>query len=799
MKKLFYILSVAAAAALVSCQEKELLPRDASPAEVANCYGVYFPAQEASGDHVFSPVDDTVIEITVARTNDKGDITVPVKATYSEEGIFVPEEIVFADGQKETTIQVRFDNAKEGVNYKASFVIEDAQYASIYNSNPVALDFSIMRVEMVYFLDPKTKQPAKVTFAQGSWNEVHTGYIKYYELDGVRHCVTEQEELVGEGSTKGGFWGQDPEVHLEFDWYLGGKESCSCDEGSHSSAIPEGVDGVPAGAQMIRVHPRGIVDYGGDYKFYPYDYFSYYQDKNAYARGFLHFINANELYTNVSYYDGNGGFFFWIYGYTSAAAGWVGDWAQDYDIVGVASGFTRTDYSFSVETDYSSNGQTPIYMEAGVDVASVKYAVYEGELTATQVANKVAAIADGSDASTVFSAFETEEGKKYATLQLAPETTGIYTFVAVAYDGESKPKDQNSGSVVFKHVASEDVEKYTVDMYAFTEDTPERYKNYHKYDSFAIGVVGTDLTDVHLGIFTEADLKKYGSTTILETVKVDSEGDYTLNEASLAMVNGDGGLYDVLSGVKASTTYFVIAWGTNGSMETYSIATYTTEAVPYNWKSLGKGTLTDGLLMPDWQIPDVTVACDLYEEESTPGLFMVTGFQLALASVFYNVDEEVLLPYEGETGNWWNAQIVIDATNPDNVSIAAQDYGIYSNGEYLYALIQAENGTYDGSKITFPASKMYIGYTGNGKWYYGNPEGTFCITFPNAQEAPALTPASTGSVKSEPLHANSKVFEKPEMTFERNPKPVTVAASTSSVRKEKKTGNKDFGPFETIQ
>ena len=89
MKKIFYILSLLAAAsiALVSC-EPEITPHEPGEPETNGCYGVYFPTQAASGDHVYSPVQDKVLDVTVARTNTSGAITVPVKMTFSEDGIF---------------------------------------------------------------------------------------------------------------------------------------------------------------------------------------------------------------------------------------------------------------------------------------------------------------------------------------------------------------------------------------------------------------------------------------------------------------------------------------------------------------------------------------------------------------------------------------------------------------------------------------------------------------------------------------------------------------------------------------
>lgn len=800
MKKLFYILSVAAAAALtlVSCQEKELLPREDSPAEVANCYGVYFPAQEASGDHVFSPVEEPVMEITVARINDKGNITVPVKTSFSEDGIFVADKITFVDGQKETTFQVRFPEAKEGVKYAASFVIEDTQYASIYNSNPIALDFSIMRVKMEYFLNPKTKEPAKVTFTQGDWNEVHTAYIKFYEVDGIRHCVTEQEELVGEGSKDGGFWGQDPNVHFEFDWYLGGDEECSCDEGSHSSLIPEGIDGVPAGAQMIRVQPRGIVDYGGGYLMLPYDYFSYYQDKNAYARGFLHFIDANELYDSVSYYDGNGGFFFWIYGYTSAAVGWAGSWAQGIDIVGIAEGFSRVDYSLSVESDYPSKGVSPIYVETGLDVDAIQYAIYEGELTATQINNKIAAISDGTDPSELFNEFTVDEDEaiKYATLEVSPEATGIYTLVAVALDAAKTA--QNSASVSFQYISAEDEETYAVNVHVLAEDTPARYVDYHAYDSFAFAIYGSELTEVHVGIVESAKVEdEKDAAAYVLALKNDDEA--AVSEEILAQINAAGGYYTVATGMKAATKYAVIVWATNGYEESVVSALYTTEKLPYVWNSLGKGTLTDGFFFALFSRDDATVPCDVYQEANNPGLYMITNYQLPLAAAFFGITTDDMAPYEG--GNWVATELLIDASDPNAVSIPEQDYGVCVNSKYGFVqIVSNQDGVLADNAITFPVDGLGVGL-GSAGWYDGNPQGTFKIALPTEQDVPnvdssyPLAGTANAQVTNCVLSANAQKAQKPVVKFERDPKPVKASVNATASRKVKSKA-KEFKTFE---
>ena len=775
MKKLSYILSFVAVALFtaVSC-EKEVAPIDpaANPAEVANCYGVFFPAQDASGDHTYSPVDNPVIEITVGRTNDADAITVPVKATYSEDGIFVPEDITFAAGQKETTFKVDFSKAAEGTKYSASFVIEDPQYASLYNSNPIAIDFSIMRVEMKDFMTEDGSKKAMITFSDDVfWGEVHDDvYLQYYEVDGIRYCETTGGKLVSplDGGTEGvGPWGTG--VQLKFKWYTKVQMAIGEDNFDFIEVEPQyhGWDNANRNSQVWFA-----------------DYYNYYQANAStpYDGDAIKFFTNNGENYPPCYYDGHGGFIFNLAYYMPTSGGyWYG-----FNLkapVGIAEGYVRVDYSFKAETDYSADGATPVFLEAGVDVASIKYAIYEGELTPTQVGNKVAAITDGTDASTEFTEFEEDEEGKFATLQLSPETTGLYTFVAVAYD--AKKEAQNSASVVFKHIAAGDVEEHAVDVSVFTEDTPARYTSYHKYDSFAYGVAGTDLTDVHVAIFKFDDVAA-DSETYFNAVKADAKGTYALSAEDLAAVNGEGGFYTVATGMPAKTKLIVLVWATNGDMEDWVYATYTTDKLPYVWNSLGKGTLTDGFLMPVFGEDDVTLTTDVYEEATTPGLYMVTGFQLELCAAFYGMSMEELEPYGGEGSNWWNAQIVVDATDPAAVYIGEQDYGIYVNSTYGYVQIDSEpTGTLENGVITFPAKNMYLGLTNYG-WLYGNSNGTFKITLPSAgASAPVLNSVSNGAKTNFVLARDAREYAKPVVKFERDPQPVKVAAQVNYTRKEK--------------
>ena len=772
MKKLAYILSLVAAAAftVVSC-EKEPEAHPFGPAETAGCYGVFFPSQEASGSHVFSPVQDPSIDIIVKRTNTNGSITVPVKTTFSEDGIFTMNDISFADGQDETTFTVRFDNAKEGANYSASFTIEDNNYASLYNSNPISLDFSVMRVEMKTFMTEDGKEKANVTFSDPSFlEEIHDDiYIQYYEIDGIRYCETIGGKTVysNNGLEDGtGVWGTD--VQMKFKWYT--KKTVTVNDVDY---------------QWIEVEPVPTGFNSSNGPIYMGDYYWMRSDmglgNGSYTSSYDRYVNGSDGYL-PSYYDGHGGFIFnsayWIHGTTS----WYG--YKDSTPLAIAAGYIRVDYTFELEADYTSMGVTPISVEAGADVTSIKYAVYEGELTATQIGYKVDAIIDGSDESVSFDEFEfdEEEAKNYATLGVAPEKTGMYTIVAVAYSEDGKP--QNSANAIFKHIAAGDQEEYEVDLTVFTEDTPARYASYHSYDSFAYGVIGKDLTDAHIAIFKLDDVMD-DVDGYFDAVKADSKGNYAVSADVLKAINGEGGYYTVAKGLAAKTDYIVIAWATNGDMDAWDYDIYTTDKLPYNWNSLGKGLINDGFFNYLFNNkPETTASCDVYEEAKTPGLYMVTGFQCAVAAGFFGVSEELMAQYEN--GNWRNAEVVIDATNPNAVTIEEQDYGILVNSAYGFFQIRSSKpGTLKDGVITFPKEGLDCYLDGYG-WIAANDEGTFSVTLPSAvPAAPAAAPARNGEVKDVVLTKPAVRSEESMMSFERDPQPIKVNVTVSHERKAK--------------
>ena len=542
MKNIFRTLFCLAAASTVlfSCQENE--PYEWGEDDVTGCYGVYFPAQEAAGSHTLDPTQEPSATITVKRTNTDGAITVPVVTTFSEQGVFEVSPISFENGQSETTFTLSFPNAEEGTTYSASILIQDPQYASRYNSNPVAIDYSVMRVSWNEFASPDGKSSV-VTFTEGWWGEEHDVHIKYYEVNGLRHCKidgTETCDYEYDGSKcQGGIWGNG--VDFDFTW----------DPKTNKINVPKQV--------MFTHSSYGYV--------YVYGWYEFFISDGGYSasgwNGADDFYAKNGAAYPQSYYDGNGGFYFNLKYYVPGVGGWT---PATFDVVGIAAGYTRVDYSIGLTSYETSDGVLPVALKLGADVAKVKYAVYDGNLTATQISNKVAGITDGSE--TNVSEYVPVEGKNVIGVTL--EKTGVYTLVAVTFDASGEAHE--SASVGFDYVAKGDeVPVYVHCGLAATDKyTPEGYTSENSLEYY---VYGKDLKDVKIGIFSQADMSD--AQACVKSLM----GSNSVSAAVLAEIN-DKGVTDIETGLSPGTTYYMLVWASNGYESDIVSASATTNGDP---------------------------------------------------------------------------------------------------------------------------------------------------------------------------------------------------------------------------
>ena len=190
---------------------------------------------------------------------------------------------------------------------------------------------------------------------------------------------------------------------------------------------------------------------------------------------------------------------------------------------------------------------------AGADVASVKYAAFEGALYATQVAKNVEEIIDGTVASQTVTAEELAQASN--TLNVSFEETGVYTVVAVSFDEQGTA--QQSASVTFSYVAADDevpvvltVGLGSADKYVPAGVNTDTALEYWAY--------GQDLESVKLGVFSAQDIAK-DIDACVEKVAASA----SVKAEIIEEINGEG-YVSVVDKLNPGTEYYLIAVASNG-------------------------------------------------------------------------------------------------------------------------------------------------------------------------------------------------------------------------------------------
>lgn len=777
MKKFNKIFSMSLAAMLVaglfSCVE-EAPEYVGGEADIKDCPGAFFPTQEAAGDHTFDPTMERTLNVTISRTDSVvlNEISVPVAITADSKGIYVVNgtpidsatvvNITMPKGAKEVTFPITFEKAETAVKYNLSAQITDNNYASIYNVEPKSLNLSVFCVEWKWLKTEDGKDVATVTWNQGWWGETCIGRVKYYEVDGVRYCQTVSDRHIynGEEYEGYGFFGtaETPEdaVEWNFIWYTEDQNG-------------EGNDFVQVPSQNT-----GYFNSNYDAYVWVYDYVGYWNDVNSnhYGFDFLEFAydygDPDGTYP-VSYYDGHGGFYFYIKTYYMIG---IGGWTQEsYETIGIADGYTRVDYSIEAQAaETTAEGVVPVSFTLGADVDTVKYVVAEGKLNDAAVKKMVTAITeDKAENVKILDDFENP------VIAVSADSTGIYTLVAVSY---AKNEAKENTAVSFTFVTPEDMEDYAAIVTVGTEPTSAMYDHvgYNDINSFMGYVYGEGLTDVKMDIVKTADLAKTDPTTF------DS-----VDEETLAAINGDG-FITMFSGLAAETDYTFVVWASNGYRSTVATASYTTAEDPETWHALGVGSYTDDCVAPLYSADPVTYEVNIEESDKTPGRYrLIYPYGAAY-------------PYN-EPGDYDESQsydVIVMATDPTSVYINEQPLGLdwgdgmftlltnsarYLAAGYSIEVIKANDipfGTLEDGVITFPVDEVLCGL--GGSLYYANRNGQMKIVLPEAYKA-SQVPASIARPASQMVGAKANKSHIIPV-FERNPQTVAVKA----VKAEKVSG-----------
>lgn len=740
---LYSAAAVMLALGLGSCVKENPKHTEGEP-DADGCYGVYFPNQEASGLHTYDPAEPTTATFKAVRTVSSGAITVPLTVTdTSANKVFQVGTLSFADGQSESTVTVNFPNAALGVEYGLSISIEDPQYASKYSSGDYGLTFSALREKWNSLGKARFREDCMTTF---------------FDVDNIEYEVEVQENDGIKGYYRLVYpYDSKYEYNEPGDW----DDSQTYYFYIHAET-PNGVY-IPVQETGMAWGTYGMISIGSVAGKNIANGSTISKEMQAgntgtLSNGVITFPTRSLLISMANY--NSGGLY---YANTNGK----------FRIV--LPGGIPTDYSLEVDSDYCSDGIVPVYFEAGVSVTSIKYAIYEGVLNDIALAQKSEAIQNGTDASQTFTelAWDEKDELNYGSTDITLEKSGNYTLVAVGYDKDGVAHKE--ASMNFNYVTSDDTadDEYAVNVHVGTEALSERFEgtDYTSINSIAYYIYGKNLTAIHKGIVETskyaADKEAYENAIKYNTK---AESDSVLN-----IINSDGGMSTLYSGLKPLTSYTIIVWATNGSLDRIVTTERTTDGLPN--KLLGTGTYSYG--------------SGIFDEEGAKEHYSESGLRLYKNPNYENTyiitpwGENVDLTFTMDPTTEGDTVAVHITTASAGISISGydcfvgdcSDYGSKST-QLHEAYADALKGSYYlKSKNQFHFNTVYLAVSAS------TIIGWFCYGFETftPDESISLTSLPCKKAALRDVNEENVVLRAPlnEFRIERTYEPVRFAASNS--------------------
>ncbi len=679
-KYIKYFLYSAMALTLVGCQEEEKV--NPGEKDLDGCYKVYFPEQSATSDVTLDPADPSTGVITVSRGNASGDIEVPVEIVDTSK-LFSVSPIVFKDGQSETTCNLTFDGVVVGKSYSISITITDPMYASKYSSNPVSIDFTVIKEKWNDLGAGTWYENGDV----GYWRFTAPAPVEIFQNDNNKNLFRIRMSDPTTGET---VYSDNQDEYFVFRVLQPGDE------------LSSGVSITQSDLVIFNIFNTGI--YNKNYPSAPI----WMVHPNSF--GSLA-DESNFTHNKVLQYQEDGtpaGVQIAPYYYISGVGGWNMT-QEDDDITIVFPGAVLTDYSMSVSVGECSNGSVPVSFTKGADVDSVHFAVYEGELSLAVRERYAKAIAEGTEENA-------HVAPKEGALSMSFGASGTYTIVAVAFgDGVY----QSDAYDVFNYVKHGDEDNYEVDVTLGIELTSKyANKGYTKINSAEFFVYGSGLTDVKIGLI-ETDKLEDVDADSLNVLISDVE---SIDDSELELVNGDG-LVDLFTGLDPLTSYTMVVKASNGYLATIVEAEVTTEGLANILKGKGDYVYTVGVTSP---VTDKGL--ELYQNPNYENTYQIPDWYYGVNFTF-NFDPatgKVRVPaqFTGYTSSYGDVYV-----------IEAKDYYTEEDDEYADLI----DSKYDAESHTFT---FCVAYVVPGVVTFGAGEETFTL-----DEAVDFSTASTSSVK----------------------------------------------------
>lgn len=538
MKHYIYLIAALITGIFTSCVEEAIAPGEP---DLADCYGVYFPASTLAASHEMEPsaattftfqakrsgADDNIIvpvtvrifknvtETVVDEEGNRTDKSVRVELSESDPDWFEISDLVFTDGTVETELTVKFPNAEIGSKYEFQLSIDDEQYASKYSQNLTSISFDITRVKWNNLGTGKFRDdivpgafalpgaPAEVDVQIQERDDLK-GYYRIknpygtrmlyllfageYEENAFKANVVETWFYVN-ATDPNSVWIPEQRIGciLSDDGYIGAGSLCE-KNGFNASYYGTMKDGV------IKFPEKGL-------------FMTFYEGS---SEGMYGTTNLNAL-TRI-----------------------------------ILPGCRDIDYSVAVSQTFAENGVLPVKVTLGADVKKIRYRVYGGKIAKSLAEEYAASFVSDSEA---------QELNASSSLELSFEKTGIYTFVAAAYD--DKGEFVGTGYQLLNYVAADDTYDVFINGEFFPTDKYEE-QGYSPYTSLALRLEGSKIVDLKLGVYDLEDFED------IEEMVYENPAKY-LNNANadmLEMVN-DGGFYTMIDQLAPGKEYVCVIYAAN--------------------------------------------------------------------------------------------------------------------------------------------------------------------------------------------------------------------------------------------
>ena len=531
-----YLISAIFALAAISCQEE--LRYQPGEADAENCYGVYFPVQNGTGDLQIEPNDPTVLTYTVRRSNTDGEIYVPVKLVDTAQ-VFSVTEIHFKDEESVAHVQVYFPSIEMGKTYECTLQIDGDEYVSKYSKNASSLRFSVTKIKWNNLVGP---------------NGETTGLFR----DGVFQDWFSVSDANAECSVKIQERDDMPGYYRIYDVYnasymatmFGGNMSSNCVYQSYMY-----IDATDPDRVWIPTFKCGLIlhsDYG------EISVGSYVTDNAADFGSSITSVYGTLREGVIQFPSGSLQMKLEMLGWYSANA------TGKHRII--LPGYSAKDYNVELTAGVSDErGMLPVQVDFGKDVTQVWMAAYEGTLTETAAALKAQQMLDGT------ADVEVLKIKKKDTYNFTFNKTGMYSVVAIALDASGNI--QSSDNLAFGYLSAADAKndaKPVIVTCGLTVSDKYAQEGLTSKNSLELYINGKNIQRLHAGIY-EKDQWDRDSLAILNEIRGTQ-----FTKSYLDLVNGSG--LSLKQGyLVPGTEYVLVVEAYNGYREKVLVAKAKTE------------------------------------------------------------------------------------------------------------------------------------------------------------------------------------------------------------------------------